>query len=214
MNSRFFVSGIGTDVGKTVASAILCKALHAAYWKPIQSGNIISSDKETVRDLCGNDQLIFDEVYSLREPLSPHTAARIEFVEIDVTSVKIPDHSGNLIIEGAGGLLVPITRDFLFSDWLMENSLPVILVSRHYLGSINHTMLSLEFLKNQGIQITGVLFIGKDNDHNESLICERYDIRNLGNVPEVNTVNKTFVSTYASELQNNWKKLKFNDLLF
>lgn len=212
MNSRFFVSGIGTDVGKTVASAILCKALDAAYWKPIQSGNIISSDKETIRDLCGSDQLIFDEVYSLREPLSPHTAARIESVEIDASSMNIPDYKGNLIIEGAGGLMVPLTRDFLFSDWLTKNSLSVILVSRHYLGSINHTMLSLEFMKSKEIQITGVLFIGKDNDHNEALICERFEIRNLGNIPEVNTVNKTFVSTYASELQNNWKKLNFNDL--
>lgn len=213
MHKTYFISGIGTDVGKTVASAILCKALRAAYWKPIQSGSNIGSDKETIRHLCGAEQVIFDEVYSLREPLSPHTTARIEGVEIKVDALHFPVHAGNLLIEGAGGLMVPITRKVLYSDWVKSNHLPVILISRHYLGSINHTLLSLDYIKNQGIELVGILFIGKDNDHNENLICERYEVRNLGNIPEVNSVNATFINVYAEELVNNWRKLNFNDLL-
>lgn len=213
MSNRFFVSGIGTDVGKTVASAILCKALSAAYWKPIQSGTILGSDKNTIRDLCGSEQVIYDEAYALQEPLSPHTAARIESITIDPYAIQIPAHNGKLIIEGAGGLMVPITRDKLFSDWVKKKELPVILISRHYLGSINHTLLSLELMRSLVIPIAGILFVGKDNDHNEALICERYAIRNLGNIPEVATVTATFVKIYADELLNNWRKSNFSDLM-
>jgi len=213
MSRKFFVSGIGTDVGKTVASAILCKALQAAYWKPVQSGTLLGSDKDTIRHLCGADQVIYEESYALQEPLSPHTAARIEAVSIDTQSISIPEHQGTLIIEGAGGLMVPMTRDVLYSDWIKEKKLPVILISRHYLGSINHTLMSLDVIKNAGISLVGILFIGKDNDHNEALICDRYAARNLGNIPEATVVNSTFVQIYAEELLNNWKKLNFIDLI-
>jgi len=213
MDKTFFVSGIGTDVGKTVASAILCQALKAAYWKPLQSGTIQGSDKDTIRLLCGDEQVIYNEVYALREPLSPHTAARIDGVKIDMHALKTPKHKGNLIIEGAGGLMVPITRNMLICDWLLKIQCSVILISRHYLGSINHTLLSLDVLTNRDIPLAGVLFIGKDNDNNETLICERYNVRNLGNIPEVQSVNNTFVKIYADELVNNWRKLNFVDLI-
>ena len=213
MSKSYFVSGIGTDVGKTVASAILCKALPAAYWKPVQSGTKIGSDKDTIRALCGENQLIYKEIYALEEPLSPHTAARIEGVNIDLNQIQLPNHLGNLIIEGAGGLMVPITREVLFYEWCKVHQLPVILVSRHYLGSLNHTMLSLDLLKNKDIELTGILFIGKDNDHNENLICERYNVRNLGNIPEVNAVNQTFIQIYADDLRNRWRTLNFADLI-
>lgn len=213
MHKKYFVSGIGTDVGKTVASAILCKALDAAYWKPVQSGTILGSDKDTIRNLCGDDQVIFEERYALKEPLSPHTAARIEGLNIDVDKLEAPEYSGNLIVEGAGGLMVPITREVLYNEWIKNQNLPVILVSRHYLGSLNHTLLSLALLKSLEIEITGVLFIGKDNDQNEALICERYEVRNLGNIPETSVVNATFVQIYADELVNNWRKSNFTDLI-
>lgn len=213
MYNRYFVSGIGTDVGKTVASAILCKALNAAYWKPVQSGTVVGSDKHTIRELCGASQIIYPECFALREPLSPHTAARIDGVSISVDSIELPEHQGPLIIEGAGGLMVPITRDFLYYEWIKQQRIPVILVSRHYLGSLNHTLLSLDFLKNQNMETLGVLFIGKDNDYNESLICERYSVRNLGNIPEVNTVNATFIQSYADELNNFWTLMNFMNLL-
>jgi dethiobiotin synthetase len=212
MNKIFFVSGIGTDVGKTVASAVLCKALKAAYWKPIQSGAKTDSDSNTLRNLCGEGLQIFPARYLLQEPLSPHTAARIDGEIIDTSHLALPNFHGNLIIEGAGGLMVPLNRKVLLSDWIQEQEFPVILVSRHYLGSLNHTMLSIELLQAKGIEITGVLFVGKDNDNNESLMCERFQVRNLGNLPEVSTVTPTYVDTYAGELLNLWKTLGYIDL--
>lgn len=213
MSKKIFVTGIGTDVGKTVASAILCEALNAGYWKPIQSGAKTDSDSKTIQKLCGDNIRIFPEVYRLQEPLSPHSAARIDEVEIDSNELQLPDFEGNLIIEGAGGLMVPLNREYLLSDWVIEHNLPVIVISRHYLGSLNHTMLSLEFLLAKGIEVKGVLFVGKDNDNNESLICSRYQVRHLGNLPEVAGVTTTYIKTYAKELLNLWQALSYTDLL-
>jgi dethiobiotin synthetase len=213
MKKEIFVSGIGTDVGKTVASAILCRALNAAYWKPIQSGTTIGSDKHTIHELAGDDIQIFKEIYALETPLSPHTAARLENVDIDIEQITIPEHTGTLIIEGAGGLMVPITRNFLYADWLKTQQIPTILVSRHYLGSINHTLLSLELMKNLGLELLGVLFIGHDNDNNESLICERYGVRNLGNIPETKKLDKQFIIESSKNLVKYWKTNNYNFLL-
>lgn len=208
MHKNIFVTGIGTDVGKTVASAILCRALQAAYWKPLQSGTNIGSDKNSIRELAGSDIEIFEEAYALKEPLSPHTAAAVEGLEINLNLIQIPNHIGKLIIEGAGGLMVPITRNYLYSDWLREQQIACVLVSRHYLGSINHTLLSLSLMHDLNIPILGVLFVGHDNDNNESLICERFDVRNLGNISETNELNATFVAAEAEKLCHFWKSNK------
>jgi dethiobiotin synthetase len=211
MHKTIFVSGIGTDVGKTVASAILCRALNAAYWKPIQSGTNVGSDKDTIRELAGAEVQIFNEVYSLKEPLSPHTAAELENIEIELNRIQIPEHNSTLIIEGAGGLMVPITRDYLYSDWLKELQVPCILVSRHYLGSINHTLLSLSLMRELSIPILGVLFVGKDNNNNETLICERFGVQNLGNISETDNVNSAFVLKEAKKLSQYWN---LNKIIF
>jgi dethiobiotin synthetase len=187
--------------------------MNSAYWKPIQSGTTIGSDKHTIRELAGEDIQIFKEIYALEEPLSPHTAARLENVDIDIQKLTIPEHSGTLIIEGAGGLMVPITRDFLYAEWLKTQQIPTILVSRHYLGSINHTLLSLELMKNLGLKLLGVLFIGHDNDNNEALICERYAVRNLGNIPETKILNSDFVELTAKSLVEYWKSNHYHFLL-
>lgn len=213
MKKQIFITGIGTDVGKTVASAILCRALNAAYWKPIQSGTTIASDKHTIHELAGEDIQIFKEIYALEEPLSPHTAARLENVDIDIQKLTNPEHTGTLIIEGAGGLMVPITRNFLYADWLKTQQIPTVLVSRHYLGSINHTLLSLELMKNLGLELLGVLFIGHDNDNNEALICDRYDVRNLGNIPETEKLDKQFIVDSSKNLMKYWKTNNYNFLL-
>ena len=213
MKKQIFITGIGTDVGKTVASAILCRALNAAYWKPIQSGTTIGSDKHTIHELAGEDIQIFPEIYALEAPLSPHTAARIEQVGLDIEQLTIPKHAGKLIIEGAGGLMVPITRHYLYSDWLQAQNLPTILVSRHYLGSINHTLLSLDLLRKLNIEVLGVLFVGEDNDNNEALICERYAVRNLGNIPETKILNSDFVELTAKSLIKYWKSNHYHFLL-
>jgi dethiobiotin synthetase len=134
-------------------------------------------------------------------------------VDIDIQKLTIPEHSGTLIIEGAGGLMVPITRDFLYAEWLKTQQIPTILVSRHYLGSINHTLLSLELMKNLGLKLLGVLFIGHDNDNNEALICERYAVRNLGNIPETKILNSDFVELTAKSLVEYWKLNHYHFLL-
>ncbi len=213
MKKEIFITGIGTDVGKTVASAILCRALNAAYWKPIQSGTTIGSDTQTIHELAGADIQILKEIYALEAPLSPHTAARIEQVDINIEQLTIPEHSGTLIIEGAGGLMVPITRNFLYTDWLKTQQIPTILVSRHYLGSINHTLLSLELMKNLGLELLGVLFIGHDNDNNEALICERYGVRNLGNIPETERLDEQFIIESSNNIVKHWKTNNYNFLL-
>lgn len=212
MKQQFFVTGIGTDVGKTVACAVLCKALGAAYWKPIQSGTIQGSDSSTIRELC-KETVIYPEAYAFPQPLSPHTAAHLENMEIDVNRLKLPAHNGKLVIEGAGGLMVPITRNFLFSDWLLELQLPCILVSRHYLGSLNHTLTTLQSMAALDISIAGVLFVGDDNDNNEALICERFQVRNLGCIPQVAEVNSKFIEQCAKSMTNYWNVNNYNNLI-
>jgi dethiobiotin synthetase len=149
---RYFVAGIGTDVGKTVASAVLVQALQADYWKPIQAGDLENTDRMKVQNLVSNATSIFhSEHYLLPYPLSPHASAAIAGVEVDVEAIQIPETMAPLIIEGAGGLMVPINYEVLYIDWVKKMELEVILVSRHYLGSINHTLLSAEAMKSRSI---------------------------------------------------------------
>ncbi len=144
---QYFVTGIGTDVGKTVVSAILTKALGATYFKPVQSGIIEGSDAQTIRSLV-RDVVIIPEIYRLKQPLSPHAAAQIDGVEIEIKELSLPQVSGNLIVEGAGGLMVPFDQiGNTYLELSREWGLPVIVVSRHYLGSINHTLLTLDVLR-------------------------------------------------------------------
>jgi len=156
---RFIVAGIGTEIGKTVVSAILVEALQADYWKPIQSGALEDSDTETVRQLISNSRSRFHpEAYRLREPLSPHAAAAIDGVTIALENLVIPETDNSLIIELAGGLMVPLNDTDLNIDFVQQTGLPVVLVSRNYLGSINHTLLSVDALKNRQIPIMGFDF--------------------------------------------------------
>src|SRR5690606_6067762 len=150
---KVLISGIGTDVGKTLVSAILCQKFKYDYWKPVQCGDLENSDSGKVKTLSP-DTRIFPEAYSLKEPLSPHHAAELE--SLSISGVDIPE-SQHLLIEGAGGLMVPINNDlFTFADFAKEYDLPVILVSQNYLGSINHTLLSLELLNQKNINLIGV----------------------------------------------------------
>lgn len=212
MKQPFFVTGIGTDVGKTVACAVLCRALVAAYWKPVQSGAILGCDSSTIRNLC-EETLIYPEIYSLPEPLSPHTAAQREHMAIDLNKLQLPEHNGPLIIEGAGGLMVPLTRSILFSDWLQQLQIPCILVSRHYLGSLNHTLTTLQSMTTLRIPIAGVLFVGEDNDNNEALICKRFEVRNLGSIPIAHDVNVDFIDIISDKILEYWKTCKYIDLI-
>ncbi|MEQ8808331.1 MAG: dethiobiotin synthase, partial [Imperialibacter sp.] len=152
--SRYFVTAIGTDSGKTLVSAIVCEALHADYWKPIQAG--MPRDTDTVQSLVSNEKTQFHpEAYLLNTPASPHAAAKADGVEISLTKVKLPKTDNCLIIEGAGGLMVPLNDYDFIGDLIIELKAEVILVANLYLGSINHTLLSAEYLKAHKVPVAG-----------------------------------------------------------
>ena len=144
MSNSYFITGIGTDVGKTVVSSILCELLHATYWKPIQSGDLQNSDSKKIQQWLNNTVEIIPEAHLFSEALSPHVASKIDGVSINPAMLNLPKTAGNLIVEGAGGWLVPINEaGITFADLAEQWNIPIILVSRHYLGSINHTLLSI-----------------------------------------------------------------------
>jgi dethiobiotin synthetase len=167
---KFVIVGIGTDVGKTVVASIFSKALNAWYWKPVQSGDLHFSDTDKVANYVGDSFKKIDEKWRLKTPASPHYAAALDEVMIQENDFEIP-YESPLIIEGAGGLMVPLNEQgLLYIDLLQQWNLPVILVSRHYLGSINHTLLSIEALKSRNISIDRVVFNGDENKATESII--------------------------------------------
>jgi dethiobiotin synthetase len=200
---RYFVTGIGTEVGKTIASAIITQALKADYWKPVQAGELDNSDRMKVEALIDNDRSKFHtEAYRLNHPMSPHAAAERDGVEIDVSSIKMPDTDNHLVIEGAGGLLVPLNKKDTILDLIKALNCEVILVSRHYLGSINHTLMSIELLKQRNIPVKGILFNGKENKDTESIITKMSGIEVLGRIDELENLNKSIINSIAQDLKN------------
>ncbi|MBY0225887.1 MAG: dethiobiotin synthase [Hyphomicrobium sp.] len=190
MTRRFVVSGTDTNVGKTVFSAGLAGALGAFYWKPIQSGVAPEGDKETVMRLSGlAADHILPERYRLNAPLSPHQSAELDGIVIEPARLVPPDVPGSLVIEGAGGLMVPITRAFLQIDLYQKWQLPVILVTRTTLGTINHTLLSIAAMRSRGIPIHGIAFVGEDNSDNIRTVGEMGDVRVLGRLPHLPQLN-------------------------
>ena len=173
---RFFVTGTDTGVGKTVVSALLCAALDAIYWKPIQTGTREGTDRPTVMRLAGLPRArTAPESYRFAPPVSPHLAARRAGVRIDLHKIKMPRIGAreNLIAEGAGGALVPINETQLMTDLMRHLGLPVLLVTRTTLGTINHTLLSLAALRAARLDVRGVIMVGKANRENREAI-ERY----------------------------------------
>ena len=154
MKQKIIVAGIGTDTGKTVASAILCKALKADYWKPVQAGDLDNTDSHKVKRWT-SETIIHPEAYRLTQPMSPHAAATIDDLTIEASNLQIPTTENPLIVELAGGLMVPMREDYLNIDWVASTGLPVILIADYYLGSINHTLLSLAALKSRQIPLIG-----------------------------------------------------------
>ncbi len=199
MNKKYIVTGIGTDIGKTVVSAILAEALNAFYWKPIQAGDLENSDSIKVKSLCSKEITIVPEAYRLSKAMSPHAAANID--EIKIEKIKIPNLKGNLIIEGAGGLMVPLNNDgLLYIDLIEEWKLPIILVSKHYIGSINHTLMTAEILKNKKIQVEGIIFVGDENIPTESIILKQTKLKYITRIPFVKEVTKEFIQKEAIKI--------------
>ena len=201
MKKKFVVTGIGTDVGKTVVSAILAEALQATYWKPIQAGDLDNSDSIKISSLTEKVNVL-PEAFRLSQPMSPHAAAQIDGIRIDSSDLVIPEVKGSLVIEGAGGLMVPInTEGLTYADLFQRWELPVIVVSRHYLGSINHTLMTVEVLKTRRISIMGIIFVGDENQDTESIILKSSGLKMLARIPLIDRVNKAFIKEQAASTQ-------------
>lgn len=186
MKARIIVTGTDTGIGKTVFSAGLAGALDGIYWKPIQSGLLEETDTETVLRLSGLDaKQILPEAYRLKTPASPHLAAAIDNIVIDSDRLALPHTDRPLVVEGAGGLLVPLTRDVTYIDVMARWGAPVVLCARTSLGTINHSLLSLEALRARGIPVLGIAFIGDENAESERIIVEMSGIRRLGRLPHL-----------------------------
>jgi dethiobiotin synthetase len=196
------VIGIHTGIGKTVASAVLTECLDACYWKPVQSG-AHERDILLVRDLIKDGQKrVFQETYLLQQPLSPHEAARIDGITIDITKFKFPPADSRLIVETAGGLLSPMSDDGTMADFISHYHLPVILVVQHYLGSINHTLLTIETLKSRGIALLGLVWNGAANASSEEFISRYTKAPVLVRIPEMNPVNHENVQKVVSNVKS------------
>lgn len=193
MNRRsIVVTGTDTDVGKTVFAAALAGALGAKYWKPIQAGVDPSSDSDLVAHLSGLPSAhILDEAYRLTTPCSPHRAAAIDGVTIEVDSLALPAVDGELIVEGAGGVLVPITPDLLFADLFARWACPVVLVARTALGTINHSLLSIEALRQRAVPILGIAFVGDAVEDSEATIARVGGVKRLGRLPLLDPLDAT-----------------------
>jgi dethiobiotin synthetase len=191
MNSGFIVSGTDTGIGKTTVAAMLVLALDALYWKPIQSGTQDGTDTQRVRALTLlPDDRFLPERYVLLQPLSPHRAAELDGVAIEPEALMVPAAARTLIVEGAGGLMVPITRRFLQIDLFADWGLPIILCARTALGTINHTLLSIEALRSRRLQLHGLIFVGNDNADNVRTIAEFSGARVLGHVPQLQSIDR------------------------
>jgi dethiobiotin synthetase len=200
---RYFITGIGTDVGKTLVAAVLTESLQADYWKPIQAGSLEFTDTLQVRSWVSNSKSQFHpERFRLTHAMSPHAAAELDGVDILLNDFKVPETNNNLIIEGAGGLMVPINYNDLIIDLIPQISDAAILVSQNYLGSINHTLLSIEALQQRKIPIKGIIFNGKPNLFTENLILKRTGITRLGSIPELKETDKKVISKLATAFLN------------
>ncbi len=186
MNPKIIVTGTDTDIGKTVFSAALTAALDAYYWKPVQAGLDDETDSEAVARMGGVDPArILPERYRLAIPASPHFSAAQEGLLITADDLPIPDVDGPLVIEGAGGALVPVNPELLYADLFAEWKLPVVIVASTRLGTINHSLLTIEALRSRDIPILGIAFTGDDIADSQQVICDIGEVKNLGRLPIV-----------------------------
>ncbi len=198
---KLFITGIGTDVGKTVASAIVTQSLEADYWKPIQAGDLDNSDSHKIKKYVSNTKtVIHKNSYQLNTPASPHYSASIDKITIDIAEIIEPKTKNHLVIEGAGGILVPLNNSDCIVD-LIKKDYKVILVSRHYLGSINHTLLSFEALKSRNIKIAGIIFSGDENKALETIILEKTGLNFIGRIENEPYFDENVIQFYADEFR-------------
>jgi dethiobiotin synthetase len=194
--NTYFVTGISTDVGKTIVSAILVEALQTDYWKPIQAGELDNCDTKKVEKLISNKKSKFHpNSFALKTPMSPHAAADIDEISIQLKDIKAPKTKNHLVIEGAGGLLVPINQKQTILD-LIKPEYHVIVVSRHYLGSINHTLLTVNLLKEKGFKVS-IIFSGNEHKTTEDIIKKMTKVPVIGRIDEEPYFDRNVVLEYA-----------------
>ncbi|MBX2909951.1 MAG: dethiobiotin synthase [Chitinophagales bacterium] len=198
---RIFVTGIDTNIGKTVISAILCEALKADYWKPVQSGSVEGTDSDFVRRHCFENIVIHPSAYCFKEPVSPHLAAKKENTRIEPDKIKIPQTKNTLVIEGAGGIMVPLNDESVILDLIVDWETPAIVVSKNYLGSINHTILTCEMLNAAGVEISGIIFNGEPTPSSEEYILNYTNLPMLGRIEQTEKVERKFIQTQAEKLR-------------
>lgn len=200
---KLFITGIGTDVGKTIASAIVTQALEADYWKPIQAGDLDNSDSHKIKRYLSNPVTkVHANAYALHTPASPHLAAAIDGVAISAQDIKEPaTENPHLVIEGAGGVYVPVNNTQTIAD-LIQPDYKVIVVSRHYLGSINHTLLTVEALKNRGVVIVGIIFNGDENPATEQVILSMTGLNVIGRINNEPYFDANVVAAYADDFRD------------
>lgn len=200
---KLFITGISTDVGKTIAAGIIVEALEADYWKPIQAGDLDNSDSHKIKSYISNNKTVIHEnSYLLNTPASPHLAAQIDGITIDLKKIIEPKTQKNLVIEGAGGIFVPLNENDCVLD-LIQPDYKVILVSRHYLGSINHTLLTIEALKSRKINIAGIIFSGDENQSTEAIILNKTKINCIGRINQEPYFDKNVILEYADLFREN-----------
>jgi dethiobiotin synthetase len=191
MSKAYIVTGTDTGIGKTTVAAMLVLALDAVYWKPIQSGTEEGTDRQRVQALTQlPDDRLLPERYVLSKPLSPHRAAELDGIEIKAEALVLPAFDRTLVIEGAGGLMVPVTRNKLQIDVFADWSLPIILCARTALGTINHTLLSIEALRGRHMRLHGLIFVGDDNPDNMRTIADFSGARIWGQVPRLDRIDR------------------------
>jgi dethiobiotin synthetase len=193
MPGKFFVTGTDTGIGKTVLCSLLCAALDASYWKPVQTGSSEGTDRDTVSRLAQlAEHQSFPESYCFEPPVSPHLAAAWAGNRISLDSISMPEpgHARGLIVEGAGGVMVPINDSQLMTDLMRHLGLPVLLASRSTLGTINHTLLSLSWLRQSGLAVAGVVMIGPKNADNRCAIEKYGNVPVVGAIPHLETLSR------------------------
>lgn len=201
MLKKYFITGISTDVGKTVVAAIVTEALQADYWKPIQAGDLHYSDTDKIKELVSNKTSVFhNNSFALNTPMSPHAAAEIDGVRIKLNQIQEPKTKNSLVIEGAGGLLVPLNDTDTVLD-IIKKEYTVIVVSRHYLGSINHTLLTVNTLKEKGFDVS-IIFSGNEHKTTEDIIKKMTGIPIIGRVDEEPYFDQNVIKEYAERFKD------------
>jgi dethiobiotin synthetase len=201
ISNSIAIAGIHTGIGKTIASAVIAEAIGADYWKPVQAGSEQRDALQVTQLLTNGVNRVHDEAVILSQPLSPHAAALIDDVDVDYRKFAWPETEKTLLIETAGGVLSPMSAHSTMADFISHFNLPVLLVSMNYLGSINHTLLSIEVLKSRGIKILGVIMNGLENEESESFIRDYGGVPLTARIPFISELNNDSIKRHALQIK-------------